>query len=326
MKRYFLFLFSALVAGPLFAASGIYPLPAPNEALVGELAETVTREEDTLVALARKYRTGYEALRAANPEVDAWLPGEGTPVVLPTRHLLPEAPREGIVVNIAELRLYHYENNPERPDHVGVYSVSIGRDGRETPQATTRVTRKAKDPTWYPPESIRRDHAARGHSLSKVVPPGPANPLGRHAIYLGLPAYLIHGTNNPLGLGMQVTNGCVRMYPEDIESIFGRVPVGSQVSIVNQPVKAGWSDGVLYVESHKPLEGGETDWEARVAQLREALMGAVSGRENVSISWEQAEEALRKSSGLPVPVGSVWSMAGEGESAVQHAAQKTAGH
>lgn len=326
MKRYLLLLLSALMAAPLHAASGIYPLPAADEALVGELRETATREEDTLVAIARKYRTGYEAIRAANPAVDAWLPGDGTPVVLPTWHILPDAPREGIVVNIAELRLYHYEADAADSDRVGVYSVSIGRDGRETPQASTRVTRKAKDPTWYPPESIRRDHAARGDTLPKVVPPGPANPLGRHAIYLGLPAYLIHGTNNPLGLGMQVTNGCVRMYPEDIESIFAEVPVGSEVTIVNQPVKAGWSEGVLYVESHKPLEGAPTEWEARVAQLREALMAAVSGRENVSISWEQAETALRESRGHPVPVGSIWSMAEDTDSAAPRAGDKTAGH
>lgn len=302
-----------LLLSPLSPASGIHDVPHPDEALVGILLQTSAREEDTLVEIARRYRTGYEATRAANPDVDAWLPGEGTLVTLPTWHILPDAPRRGIVVNIAELRLYHYENDPEGAGMVGVYSVSIGRDGRETPQATTRVTRKAEQPTWYPPESIRRDRAARGESLARVVPPGPSNPLGDHAIYLGLPSYLIHGTNNPMGLGMQVTNGCVRMYPEDIESIFTRVPVGSQVSIVNQPVKAGWSEGVLYVESHPPLEGGKQRWEERVAQLREALMGSVSGRENVSISWERAESALRESRGIPVPVGEQWSLvAGEG--------------
>lgn len=326
MKRYLLPLLLSLLALPLYAASGVYPLPDPNDALVGKLTETFAREEDTLVGIARKYRTGYEAIRAANPEVDAWLPGEGTVVRLPTWHILPTAPRKGIVVNIAELRLYHYEAESATRDRVGVYSVSIGRDGRETPQATTRVTRKARNPTWYPPESIRRDRAARGEPLPSVVPPGPSNPLGKHAIYLGLPAYLIHGTNNPFGLGMQVTNGCVRMYPEDIATIFARVAVGSKVSLVNQPVKAGWSEGVLYVESHKPLEGALVAWDTRIAQLRQALMDAVSGREDVSLSWEQAEEALRQSRGLPVQVGSVWSVADETGGGEQHAGQETAGH
>lgn len=326
MKSCVVSLLSLLLAAPLSLASSLYPLPPVEEGVVGEVMQTSARHEDTLVSIARQYRTGYEALRAANPEVDAWLPGEGTPVTLPTRHILPDAPRKGIVVNMAELRLYHYENDAAGNPRVGVYSVSIGRDGRETPQATTRVTRKAQNPTWYPPESIRRDHAARGNTLPKVVPPGPANPLGNHAIYLGLPSYLIHGTNNPLGLGMQVTNGCVRMYPEDIESIFERVPVGVQVSIVNQPVKAGWSDGVLYVEAHKPLEGEKADWESRVAQLREALMAAVSGRENVSISWEQAETALRESQGLPVPVGSVWSVAGGAAAGGDRQEEGAAGH
>jgi L,D-transpeptidase ErfK/SrfK len=225
---------------PAGAASGFYPVPEADEHLVGGPRTTTAAEEDTLVLIGRRYRTGYGAIRAANPLVDAWMPREGTEVLLPTWHILPEAPRQGIVINTAEMRLYHFEAaKGEQPARVGVYAISIGRDGRETPLSAARVTRKAENPTWYPTENIRRDRAARGEPVPAVVPPGPANPLGTRALYLNLPAYLIHGTNREMGIGMQVTAGCVRMYPEDIEYLYDRVPVGSKVEIVHQPVKGG---------------------------------------------------------------------------------------
>ena len=289
------------------AASGFYPLPAPDDHLVGGLGTTTASEEDTLVLIGRRHRTGYGAIRAANPGVDAWLPGEGTQVLLPTWHILPEAPRKGIVINTAEMRLYHYEPaNAERPARVGVYAISIGRSGRETPLATARVTRKAENPTWYPTESIRKDRAARGTPVPAVVPPGPNNPLGTRALYLNLPAYLIHGTNRELGIGMPVTAGCVRMYPEDVEYRYEQVPVGSQVEIVYQPVKAGWMGDTLYVESHNPLGDLEITVDERVQQLRAAIARTLGERRDFTVDWSKVRSAAEASTGLPVPVGPIW--------------------
>lgn len=289
------------------AASGFYPLPEPDEHLIGRPRTTQASEEDTLVLIGRRYRTGYGAIRAANPLVDSWMPRAGTEVLLPTWHILPEAPREGIVINTAEMRLYHFEGaRGERPARVGVYAISIGRDGRETPLAGARVTRKAENPTWYPTETIRKERAERGEPVPAVVPPGPANPLGTRALYLNLPAYLIHGTNRELGIGMPVTAGCVRMYPEDIEYLYDRVPVGSKVEIVHQPVKAGWSGKVLYVESHDPLEGLELTQEERLQQLRAAIARTVSDRADFTVDWDKVQEAVLESTGVPVPVGPIW--------------------
>ena len=292
---------------PASASSGFYPVPQADEHLVGRPQTTTASEEDTLVLIGRRFRTGYGAIRAANPLVDSWLPREGTEVLLPTWHILPEAPREGIVVNTAEMRLYHFEAaKGDQPARVGVYAISIGRDGRETPLAGARVTRKAENPTWYPTESIRKDRAARGEPVPAVVPPGPANPLGTRALYLNLPAYLIHGTNRELGIGMPVTAGCVRMYPEDIEYLYDRVPVGSKVEIVHQPVKAGWSGNVLYVESHNPLEGLEMTPEERLQQLRAAIARTVSDRPDFTVDWDKVRDAVMESTGVPVPVGPIW--------------------
>ncbi len=294
-------------APPSSAASGFYPLPLPDENLVGHPRTTVAAQDDTLVLIGRRYRTGYGAIRSANPLVDSWMPGQGTEVLLPTWHILPDAPREGIVINTAEMRLYHFEPaQGQQPARVGVYAISIGRDGRETPRAAARVIRKAENPTWYPTESIRRDRAERGKPVPAVVPPGPDNPLGTRALYLNLPAYLIHGTNRELGIGMPVTAGCVRMYPEDIEYLYDRVPVGSKVNIVHQPVKAGWYGDVLYVESHEPPEGSEMTREQRLQQLRAAVARTVGNRADASVNWNKVRDAVLESTGVPVPVGPAW--------------------
>ena len=294
-------------APPPGAASGYYPLPLPDEQLVGHPLTTVASAEDTLVLIGRRYRTGYGAIRNANPLVDSWMPGHGTEVLLPVWHILPEAQREGIVINTAEMRLYHFEPaRDEQPARVGVYAISIGRDGRETPRAAARVVRKAENPTWYPTESIRRDRAERGKPVAAVVPPGPDNPLGTRALYLNLPAYLIHGTNRELGIGMPVTSGCVRMYPEDIEYLYDRVPVGSKVEIVHQPVKAGWSGDVLYVESHASPEGPGIPQEQRLQQLRAAIARTVGGRPDFTVDWNKVRDAVLESTGVPVPVGPAW--------------------
>lgn len=229
---------------------GHFSLPE-SSSVIGEDYSVTVEEGDTLIDIGRRHNVGYEAIRMANPDVSIWAPFADTEVVIPNQHILPDAPREGIVVNLSELRLYYYS----REGVVETYPISVGRDGFSTPVGLTKTTVKVKDPAWSPPRSMREEAAARGEPTPSIVPPGPDNPLGRHAILLGLQSYLIHGTNKPDGVGMRASRGCIRMFPEDIESLYERVPSGTQVNILDQPFKAGWSeDGVLYAQSFPQLE------------------------------------------------------------------------
>jgi L,D-transpeptidase ErfK/SrfK len=237
-----------------------FALPEGAE-VVGQLQVVHAREEDTFVDIARSYGLGYDELLAANPGVDPWLPGEGTRVILPTRFVLPAAPREGVVLNIAAKRLFYYLPTAEgETPVVETFPIGIGREGWATPTGETTVVSKARDPVWFVPASVRAEHAAEGDPLPAQVPPGPDNPLGNRVLGLGIPGYLIHGTNKPAGVGMRVSHGCVRLFPEDIEHLYERVPIGTPVRIVNQPYLFGWQDDELLLEAHAPLEEDDRDW------------------------------------------------------------------
>lgn len=218
-----------------------FTLPPGAGDLVGQEDYLTGAKADTLADVAREFGLGHQEIRIANPAVEFWLLPDDARVLLPRRHVLPDAVREGIVLNVPEMRLYYYPQAcaADQPCRVQTYPVSIGRMDWKTPLGTTRVTAKVENPSWTPPESIRQEAAAEGKQLPAVVPPGPDNPLGAHALYLDLPGYRIHGTNRPYGVGMRVTHGCVRMYPEDIASLFGQVEVGARVQILDQPVKFG---------------------------------------------------------------------------------------
>ena len=214
-----------------------------RQELIGETQVLFSHYEDTFSAIGRQYNLGYEELRQANPTVDQWLPGEATPVYLPTQTILPDAPRAGIVINIPAMRLFYFttENSAADPaveGHEGVDASDRHRHrrvGDATGEAT--VTGKARDPVWYVPASIRKEHAERGDPLPSKVQPGPDNPLGKFAMTLSMPGYLIHGTNKPAGVGMRSSHGCVRLYPEDIEALFGRVSRGT-TGAVREPTRA----------------------------------------------------------------------------------------
>lgn len=306
----------SLGAGNALAAE--YSVPRDDE-VFGAVQIISARYEDTFVAFAQKYNVGYEALKRANPGVDPWLPGEGTRVVIPTQFVLPHAPQRGIVVNIAELRLYYFPDDGAGAATNGMrrvvtYPISIGQLDWSTPLGTTKVTGKVQNPSWYPPQSIRDEHAARDDVLPRVVPPGPDNPLGKHALRLGLPSYLIHGTNMPSGIGMRVTHGCVRMFPWDIEALYKTVPVGTPVTIVNQPYKLGWTEQGLYLEAHPPLakdapkgtdEPSRTDTaeadvplEGSLTELTRAYVAATQTR-RVDMRWDLAETVIQSARGLP---------------------------
>ncbi len=287
------------------APAATLPLPAESD-LIGEYAEVTAAREDTLIDLARRYSLGYEEVVNANPGVDPWLPGEGTVVRLPLRRVLPDAPREGIVINLPEHRLYFFPPaKAGEPRMVVTYPVSVGKMDWSTPLGLTKIGAKLKNPPWYPPESVRAEHAARGDILPKMIPAGPDNPLGLYAMRLAIPggSYLIHGTNKPAGVGMQVTHGCMRLYPEHIEELFQMVPVDTPVRIVNQPHKVGWSDGRLYVEVHPPLEATSSAViEPDRNSLARLVAIAVRQRSTAPVIWARAESAFEHAEGIPVAV------------------------
>ena len=316
-------LIALAAATPGLGLAAEYMLADQHEVL-GEVTVIAARYEDTFVTLARTHNVGFEALRTANPDVDEWLPGEGTQIVIPTRYVLPRAPHRGLVVNVAELRLYYFPDADGR--RVITHPISIGRMDWATPLGTTSVVGKVANPSWYPPESIRAEHLERNDPLPRIVPPGPDNPLGAHALRLGLPGYLIHGTNKPSGVGMRVTHGCIRMFPEDIEALYKIVRAGTPVHLVNQPYKLGWGDAGLYLEAHPRLVIGENtaddaesaaalesttdpqsptdpqsapEWSA--TELTRLFVAATEERRS-EVNWEIAERVMQAARGIPEPV------------------------
>jgi len=322
MKRIATLLFClAGVSAP--AVAEIYELPPPGYDVVGAVSTVVARYEDTLVDIARRHGLGYQDIVRANPGVNVWLPGEGTEVILPTRFVLPAGPRRGIVLNLAEYRMYYFPQTREgSPAYVMTYPISIGRVDWETPLGVTRVVAKVRDPSWYPPDSVREEHAADGRPLGRVVPPGPDNPLGRFAMRLALPGYLIHGTNKPAGVGMRVTHGCIRMFPEDIEFLFPEIAVDTPVRIINDPVKIGWEGEQLVMEVHPVLETampaydddtGEFPDGEDVIVVEAAVKNPLTyvteqfivatGERAGKLDWQVAERLVELADGVPATVG-----------------------
>jgi L,D-transpeptidase ErfK/SrfK len=297
-----------LCLGALWAAAAqatVYQLTGPDDEVVGEDQTVVTVYEDTLYDLARKYSLGSEEIIRVNPGVDPWLPGAGKQIIIPGRHILPPGPHEGIVVNLPEHRLYYYPK-PQRgkPREVITYPVSIGKMDWHTPIGETHVIGKERNPVWFPPESVRKEHAAAGDPLPTRVPSGPDNPLGLFAMRLaaGNGTYMIHGTNNPIAVGLAVTHGCIRMYPEDVAQLFPMIPVGETVRLINQPVKVAWVDGELLLEAHPPVDAEGQSFEPNVDQFADLLRAAV-GDSTVAIHWDYAREVLQQADGVLATVG-----------------------
>jgi L,D-transpeptidase ErfK/SrfK len=276
---------------------------SPDQDLIGHPGQTTAEREDTLPEIARRYHLGFDEIGIANPGVDTWLPGAGTQVRLPMQHLLPNVPRTGIVVNLPDNRLYYFHEDNRHEPVVETYPISVGQMDWKSPIGVTTISRKEKDPTWYPPKSVRDKHILDGDPLPESVPPGPNNPLGAYAMRLNIPtgAYLIHGTNLPVGVGMQITHGCIRLYPEDIETLFAKVPVGMQVRLVNQRIKTGWVDGALYLEVHHPLEATDPKDVEDLTGLTRVIVAATANR-RVIIDWDTAERVFTEARGEPVRI------------------------
>ena len=280
---------------------------AAEQEIVGEVQVLFTRYENTFSAIAQAYNLGYEELRHANPGVDHWLPGEATPVYLPTEMILPEGPRDGIVINVPAMRLWYFATEKNSADAAAplltatTHPIGVGAEGWATPYGEATVTQKARDPTWYVPASVRKEHAERGDPLPAVVPPGPDNPLGRHALALSMPGYLIHGTNKPAGVGMRSSHGCIRLYPQDVEALFERVQRGTKVRLVNQPVLAGWRDGQLYLEVHQPLAEDALDIAGEVERVLARALER-NGAAAVEVDRAIVEQVTREQRGIAFPV------------------------
>jgi len=294
-------LLAALLGFSLLAASGTFAtvqttfrLANEGDSVIGRAFYVKSRHEDTLLDIARHSGLGYDDMKHANPALDMWVPGAKSDVLVPTLFVLPNAPRTGIVLNLAEKRLYYYLDDPQQ---VATYAISIGREGWNTPLGNFHITSKIKDPTWTPPASIRAEHAAKGDILPAVVPAGPDNPLGQHALRLSATGYLIHGTNKPWGLGMEVSHGCIRMYPENIAELFPQVSVKTPVTIVDQPYKIGWLGDELYLEVH--IKEGDA-----AKPLQEIIPAGVTQAQRVTVDWAEVRQAVDENTGLPRLVGS----------------------
>lgn len=311
MHRIILFIVTILPA--YFAQAQTWILPPSDIDIFGQIQTVAASREETLLDIARQHDIGQVEILLANPNVDRWLPADGEEVILPSRFIIPQAERKGLVLNLAEMRLYFFPvpEKGEKPVII-THPVGIGRMDWVTPIGVTKIVEKKKDPTWTPPQSVRDEAIAKGNPpLPNVVPAGPDNPLGRFAMRLGITSgsYLMHGTNKPYGVGMRVSHGCIRLYPEDIESLFVKVPVGAQMQLVNQPIKLGWLGGLLFIELHPPLEEDEekyADYTQMVyAEIQDFLMQKASSTHvnfvaGLSIDDQALEQAIIERSGIPV--------------------------
>lgn len=295
-SRLLIVVLSSLLALPLNAAT--YTLDDEQSRIIGHNFVIYSRIEDTLSDIARRFDLGYSELRRANPDVDPWMPGAGRQIIIPARFILPDGPRKGIVINTAEMRLFYYPPKQDgEAQKVITHPIGIGREGWKTPLGKTRITTKRENPIWIAPESIRQEHEEMGDPLPKVVQAGPDNPLGAHAMNFSMPGYLMHGTDKPYGVGLRVSHGCIRLYPEDIAALFERVAINTPVEIVYQPVKAALQNDQLYLEAHAPFNDMSERDENNMTPMVEAILSA----QDKLISdndWPYAENLMRNAHGM----------------------------
>ncbi|KAA1186807.1 L,D-transpeptidase family protein [Photorhabdus heterorhabditis] len=302
MKQVLTLIGMLLLSGLINTVSATeYTLPPANSRLIGEnTIFVVLGDGRSLEAIAAEYKIGLLAMLEANPGTDPYLPAPGSELIIPSQMLLPDTPRQGIVINLAELRLYYF---PKGKNKVIIYPIGIGQLGRNTPVMTTSVSQLIKDPTWTPTKNIRKHYAEQGITLPAVVPAGPENPMGLFALRLaaGHGEYLIHGTNADFGIGMRVSSGCIRLRPDDIEALFDSVPRGTRVQIINEAVKYSVEpDGRRYVEVHQPLSKQEDDDPQTLQIVRSINLNKFI--DNSETNKNIVEQALARRSGMPVLV------------------------
>ncbi len=273
-----------------------------NENVLGRLAVIRLEKGDTLPDIARHFSLGVNTVSSANPGVDVWVPKVGTRLLLPLSFILPDTGRKGIVINLAAMRLFAYKRDGKRLV-VSTYPIGVGTPERPTPKGRMHIRRKKVRPTWYVPASIAKDHREKGDPLPAMVPPGPLNPLGEYALYLSKPSYLVHGTNKPASVGLRSTNGCIRLYPEDIKRLFSNTRLKTPVAIVSQPFLVGHQDGVVYLEAHAPPD------ESGIAELKKAYakLKRIEKKFGRSLDWNKVEQTISERRGFPVAVSEITS-------------------
>jgi L,D-transpeptidase ErfK/SrfK len=279
----------------------------PKSDIVGYVQRTTVGKDDTLPDIARRFDVGYEEMLTANPGVDPWLPGAGREVVVPTEYILPAAPHEGVVVNVAAMRIFYYPPHKKgEPETVYTHPIGIGKVGWKTPEGTTKIVSRQKDPVWVVPKSVREEHAEDGEVLPAQVPAGPDNPLGQYMFRLGWPSYLIHGTNKPYGVGMRSSHGCMRLYPEDIAVFFDLIPIGTKVTVVNQPYLFGWRDGALYLQAYAVMEDDSRNWskdrKRLLANLLQPKQRGKIQQHDAEIDWQRVGDLAHSPRAVPVPI------------------------
>jgi len=301
-RKFFFYIVMSLLTSTVSAS--LYTLENDENTIIGEIQSTQTNYEDTLLDIARKNDLGYQDVKLANESIDTWLPGEGSEILLPSQYILPIAPRNGIVLNIPEMRLYFYpkRKTEEEPLTVITYPLGVGREGWSIPYIDTKIIQKKKNPNWYPPKSIREEHEALGDPLPRIVKAGSDNPVGNYALRLGVSEYLIHGTNKPFGIGMRVSHGCIRLYPEDIAVLFSQVKLGTPVHIVNQPYKIGSLNGRIYLEAHPFLKEDANHFEENVTSVVRMLV-SITGDMAYEINWGKVTQVIKNLNGIPTEVG-----------------------
>jgi L,D-transpeptidase ErfK/SrfK len=271
----------------------------PTDDVIGAVEHYTVKEQDNLYEVARRHDIGIVELLSANPGVDVWQPAPGTRLTITSMHVLPPAPHDGIVINLSELRLFYYTANGE----VMTFPIGIGREGWETPTGKTSIASKRRNPTWTPPDSIREENP----DLPEFVPIGPDNPLGAYAMNTGWSNYVIHGTNRPYGVGKRSSHGCIRLYPEDIETLFHAVSVGTPVTVIDTPYKLGWRGDDLFLEVTPTQDQADV-----IAAYKEPVPISIPEiydsirqmtEENVAVRWYEVEEAIARRSGIPMIIG-----------------------
>lgn len=289
-----LFIFFLIALSAQKVSSEIFSYDGINN-VIGFIKNHKVKDNESLIELARKFGLGYNEIVDANPELDPFLPGKDKVVIIPTRWILPETPNswDGIIINLSEMRLYHFMKNKGSSTIIRTYPLGIGDDSTETPLGIYKITEKKVNPSWYVPKSIKKQRP----ELPDVVPPGPKNPLGSRALRLSNSSYLIHGTNRPWAVGRKVTHGCIRLYPEDIIKLYDSVTIGTIVKIVREPVKVGVKDGKVYIEVHK-------DDESNIDYLNRAVELLINKGSLKYVDLEKLYRAIEEKNGIPILISS----------------------
>jgi lipoprotein-anchoring transpeptidase ErfK/SrfK len=297
-KQLFISLFFLILCMGGSVKATEYQLPSKDKRLIGKLQRHDVEQGDYFQEIAEVYNVGFLALLAANPDVDPFLPKQGTHLLIPSQMLLPFIKREGIVINLPELRLYYFV--PEE-NKVMVFPVGIGREGLETPRTTSYISEKRKNPVWRPTKETRaRYFAKHGKNMAKEVPAGLDNPFGKYALRLGLSEYLIHGSNQRFGIGMRASSGCIRMYDNDIKWLFDHVPEKTPVHIIEQPVKmSNEQSGLKLIEIHQPLT--QKGIESQVISVPDSVKDFMGGKDK---NWQLLQPYFNTPQGVVIAIKS----------------------